>query len=63
MLTVHGVGLTSAGVPAAFICQTYACWGKRVSLGRDKNTVGPSHTLGSSRATQPGLGDGDSSCS
>lgn len=55
--------LTSAGVPAAFICQTYAYWGKSISLSRDKDTVGPSCAPGSSRAMHPGLGVEDSSCS
>lgn len=39
MQAVHAVGFTSAGTPAAFICQTYACWGKSMSLDRDKKNT------------------------
>lgn len=49
-----------AGVPAAFICQTYVCWGKSISLSRDKDIKGPKQTLGSSRHLALGVRD---SCS
>lgn len=63
MQTVHRVGLASAGIPAAFICQTYACWRKSISLSRDKDAIGPSRAPGSSRARHlEVLGVGDSSC-